>query len=172
LTRAFFDIETRCLASELGDGSEGWKALLAGEGGISVACVVLEYEDSSLVRVFDDHTVERLAMVLEAADEVVTFNGTHFDVPVVEAVLGRSLELQAHVDLKKHLGGSLNRNAWKLLGRGKSGRGEDAPALLREGRIGELVNYCLDDAYLTRDVWREWVAGGCFDACGFDPDVV
>lgn len=171
MTRAFFDLETRCLASELGDGAEGWAALKRGEGGISAACVLMVYQSPSVecrraerVFIYDDYSVEALAERLEAADQVVTFNGTHFDIPIVEALLGRPLDLKDHVDLKPILGGSLNKNAWKLLGRGKSGKGEDAPALLRDGHLGELFNYCLDDVYLTRDVWVEWDQAGQFGA--------
>jgi uncharacterized protein YprB with RNaseH-like and TPR domain len=149
--RIFLDIETRCLAEECG----GWGELKRGAGGISVAVTIAETDDVSVVRIWDDTTLPELASYLEAAEDVVTWNGFRFDIQVIENLLGRSLLLNNHRDLKMELKSqSLEKAGQQYVGRGKSGSGIDAPALLREGRIAALVQYCLDDVELLRDVFH------------------
>ena len=160
MKRVFLDIETRALAADVG----GWDALLRGEGGMSIA-VTIE-EPGNITRVWDDHTIEALAAYLEAADEVVTWNGFRFDIRVIESLLGRTLLLQDHRDLKMEFGEplSLEKAGQRYVGRGKTGHGEDAPALATEGRWGELVQYCIDDVELTRDVYHATTQEG--SECG------
>lgn len=144
----FLDIETRALAQDVG----GWLALKNGDGGMS--CAITIADPGHIVRVWDDHTTEALAAYLESADTVVTWNGFRFDLRVIEGLLGRALLLREHIDLKlERRAKGLDDEAQKILGRGKTGHGEDAPSLATEGRWAELIQYCIDDVELTRDIY-------------------
>ena len=146
--RVFLDIETRALADEVG----GWGELRRGAGGISII-VTLEDPDNGMA-VWDEYSLPELAEYLVRADEVITWNGFHFDIPVIENMLGRSLALNNHRDLKMELKArSLEEAGQRYCGRGKTADGTDAVRFLREGRIAELVNYCRDDVELLRDIY-------------------
>src|ERR1051326_1169448 len=51
-----------------------------------------------------------------------------------------------------HRGWGLNSVATGTLQRGKIDSGTHAPQLYREGKWGQLINYCCDDVALTRDL--------------------
>ena len=155
-----FDLETCKLASDL---PGGWKDLKAGKGGIS--CLVAWSSTSGRPHIFDAHTLSDAATLLESADVILSFNGISFDIPVLEGVLGRRLHLSNHLDLlaiiwkaldvtgEPHRGNRLTELADRCLGMAKSGDGALAPALMRDGRWGELMDYCLHDVHITRSLF-------------------
>lgn len=167
MTTLVFDLETAKLASEVG----GFPNLIA-EGGGGVTSLAIVPLDGSRPRLFDDWSLVEGVQLLEEADRVVSFNGRAFDVPILAYRLGRPIELGEHWDLcamiRRNKGGAHGR--WGLgpvskrtLGRGKEGSGLMAPELARTGRFAELHDYCLSDAYLTRDLYTHvlqygWVA--------------
>jgi DEAD/DEAH box helicase domain-containing protein len=151
------DLETRCLAQDL-PGS--WDALKRGEGGASAA--VVWHSPSGRPYLFDDHDVVDIAEFLENTEVILSFNGVEFDIPVIEGLLGRSLDITHHIDIYQlcyqamvpnlRRGFKLGELAERTIGRGKTGDGAHAPKLANEGRFGQLFNYCLEDVILTRDL--------------------
>lgn len=151
-----FDLETRKLASDL---PGGWSDLRKGEGGVS--CMVAWGSDRP--HIYDHHTLGEGATLLENGDVVLSFNGKDFDIPVLEGVLGRGLRIRQHLDLLQLIwgaipgglrkGNKLTDVAQRTLGMEKNGDGLLAPKLADESRYGQLFDYCLQDVYLTRQLF-------------------
>lgn len=152
---SYFDLEIRENPDEIGGWDEAKR-----RGGISIALLLDELRPR--VRFFDDHTLSDGAIWLETAPILVTFNGKWFDIPLMENHLGRSLILKEHIDLfalvrdalakagKGWKGHGLDAFCQRTLGEGKTGTGEHAPRLAREGRWAELISYCYNDVLLTQ----------------------
>jgi len=172
-----FDLETRKLASEL--DPHGWDKLKRGEGGVS-ALAIYDSEDK-WVHLYDDTEIESVVAHLELADIVVGWNSKEFDVPVVEGLASRRLNLQKHIDLfvctrvaitargLPHRRGdyTLGSVSERTLGRNKLEKGEHAPVLANEGKWARLFRYCMDDVRLTRDLYKHILAeGGIISAQG------
>lgn len=153
----FFDTEITEEVAHVG----GWEEAKAGKAGLSAAVVLAE--PSKAVRLYDLHTIGSLWAHLNEAEAVVSFNGLGFDFPLVSALGGRPLRPGAHLDLlelirtraSERKGWSLDAVCKRTLGRGKLDgmTGALAPMLARQGRYGELFDYCLADVYLTRDLF-------------------
>jgi DEAD/DEAH box helicase domain-containing protein len=111
---------------------------------------------------WDDHDPTGLAIYLEEADVVVTFNGKGFDIPMIASLAGRELELADHYDIceevRKVIGTSkgykLTEICERTLGHGKITSGALAPFLAMEGRWAQLVSYCVHDVELTRELYQ------------------
>jgi hypothetical protein len=152
----FFDTEVSKPIEECG----GWAAARSGAAGLSAAIVL--FEPSSRIRIYDTHTIEELANVLETpSSTLITFNGDGFDLPLIGGILGRSITPSNHLDLLSLVSEGDGLKGWGLddvckrtIGRGKTGHGAFAPTLVRQGRWAELFDYCLSDVYLTRDLFH------------------
>lgn len=130
-----------------------------GKMGISVGCAF----DSKTGRYsahMDDNLPE-LVELLEAADVVVGFNIEGFDIPLLEATIGRKLNLKNVYDilywsrrsigwmpadrfptglkLDDHLEGTFGKDGMK------TAHGAEAPLMFQRGEIGRLTSYCLAD---------------------------
>mgnify|MGYP001619773664 CR=1 FL=1 len=153
------DVESRHLAADVG----GWDKFMAGAGGISA--LVLHDGWTNRYRCFNDTTLEKAAAFIEGPEVVlVTFNGKGFDVPLLQALLGRRLNISAHrhIDLYQLAksakresdpargGYSLDAIARRTLDCGKEESGEHAPALAEKGLWLTLFRYCKKDVDLTR----------------------
>ncbi len=138
---------------------------------MGVACaVVYEYQQDRF-RLFGPQDVEALKERLLKADRVTGFNTWRFDFPVIwglpardrvlqlddksDDLLGRiwcSLELNREEFSELHKGWGLDVVAKGTLGAGKSGYGGDAPKWFQAGLWARLVDYCLEDVRLERDL--------------------
>jgi DEAD/DEAH box helicase domain-containing protein len=99
--------------------------------------------------------------MLEASDVVLSFNGVGFDIPVLEGVSGVPLKIKEHLDLLqliweavgKESGYKLTECAARTLGIQKNGDGLLAPQLAEDNKWAELLDYCLHDVHLTRNLF-------------------
>jgi hypothetical protein len=182
-----FDLETRCMADEVG----GWDYLRKGKGGVSVIAV-WDSRDRK-IHFYDDHedgdivphtipvgTLDECIAHLESATIVVGYNSKGFDAPVIEGLIGRRLALREHIDLleliwaaaRLHVGGRLRGNklghiAKRTIGRDKIEDGAMAPQLAREGAWDRLFAYCADDTDITRELFEHVLEhGGVIDVNG------
>ena len=124
---------------------------------ISYACALVDGE----IRVYDLHNFDLLAREIEGADLSVTYNGLRFDNEVLQAALPSRIQWPEHCDLhylitRAREGRRVNLDVLcrATIGRGKNGHGKDAPALYREGRIAELITYCISDVMLLPDLYQ------------------
>ena len=108
---------------------------------------------------YEEKDMLRLDKRLREADLLIGFNVRRFDLPVLAPYLFTPIENLAVLDLleavEKARGhrASLDSIAKPTLKLHKSGTGEDALTLFREGKMEELKRYCLDDVKLTKGVY-------------------
>lgn len=160
MSRLVWDTE----ALESKDDNETW-IQYKDHAGIGLA--VVYDEDFDLWEFYGCKDLEKLATRLEEADEVVGYNSVSYDHPVLDASLGRRIYIPNETDLwlairEVRQGCNDPAGSWKLdavsrrtLGRGKLDQfGALAPSKLREGEWTRVVEYCLRDVQILRDLWR------------------
>jgi len=136
--------------------------------GVSVACVIEAATGLPTFFTAGDragYDLDALAERLEAADEVVSYNGIHWDTPVLSETIMRPVlvhecDLYAHIRTALH-GQRWPQGSWKLgrvaldtIGVGKNGDGGVAPTLWREKQVGRLITYCYVDTWITWKLWE------------------
>lgn len=166
MTHLILDLEIQRSIEETPGGWDATDVL-----GVSVAVVYNVGEDRYTI--YGEHDLDTLRTHLLAAQRVTTFNGYKFDLPVIWGLpqrervdalqqtsddllrrIWQGLGLDPDVFTKEHGGWGLDAVCRQTLGRGKIGNGAEAPRLYQQGRWVELINYCLEDVRLTRDLWR------------------
>ena len=168
--RVVLDVEIQKTIEET-PGGWGSSDLL----GVAVA-VLYEYETDRF-RIYGPEDVERLRHRLLQAEEIIGFNIVKFDLPVIWGIsqeewqgsvlraelLPRCNDLLRRIwqalghdpdvfDARTHGGWSLGVVANGTLGVGKIGYGGDAPKWYQAGQWARVVNYCVDDVALERDL--------------------
>ncbi|MES2059646.1 MAG: ribonuclease H-like domain-containing protein [Patescibacteria group bacterium] len=151
MRKVVFDIETRNIFEDVGKADP---TLL----------------DISLVGVYDYETdaytsylvedLPKLWPILERADQLITFNGDHFDIPLLNKYysgdLSKIKSLDLLVEVRKSLGRrvGLGNIAEATLGVGKSANGLQAVEWWKKGDIENIRKYCLQDVKVTKDVYE------------------
>jgi hypothetical protein len=144
---------------------------------MEVSCAVVYNVNDHKYSVYGDTKGELkdLRSRIDLASRVTTWGGEKFDLPIIYNKLSfeetgisrfKSDDLRRRVylsqqldpmqyDPNKHGGWSLDKVSKETLGvEGKSGNGKGAPALYTQGLWGRLIDYCIQDVKLTRDlVW-------------------
>ena len=146
-----FDIETQRSAQEVG----GWHR--ADRMGIS--CVVLydSVEDTYLE--YTEDKVEELIERLKGYDLLIGFNIKRFDYHVLKGYsrfdFWKFSTLDILEEIHKRLGYrlSLNHLAKETLGAEKSGDGLQALRWWKQGRIREIIDYCMMDVKITKNLY-------------------
>jgi len=141
---------------------------------LGVACAVVYEYQTDRFRVYG-HTSEELTALrsrLMQADRISGFNIWKFDFPVIFGLPGRervevlraktndilvriwkALNLNPDEFSKLHGGWGLDPvSRGTLKAPGKIANGAQAPRWFQEGKWGQLVNYCVDDVTLERDL--------------------
>lgn len=170
----FLDLETRKHAEDLrpDDKDAGWDELRSGKGGASAIAIYDAYD--MWLYLYDDLSLGGAVKRLEQADAVIGFCSSRFDIPVIEGLLGRALRLRTHYDIYTEISKAnaekgirptigdlkLDTISRRNLGRGKINHGSHAKELARQGRYGELFNYCGDDVHLTYDLFVKICTNG------------
>jgi hypothetical protein len=164
------DCETKVAPTK--DGPVGWKDY--DKMGCSVS-VTFDYQVMRY-RVYMDDNRPLLMARLASADLVTGFNIEAFDLPLLddlskdEGTYSLNLEPQHIYDMLKvsrrgagvdnftkgfkladHLAATLGPD-WA-----KSGDGAAAPALWQQGKLGELISYCMDDVAVERALFEHIV---------------
>jgi DEAD/DEAH box helicase domain-containing protein len=151
LHKIFFDIETRNLFQDV--GSSDPTAL-----DISVVCVY-----DSLTEEYSSYPVEdlpKLWPLIERADMLVGYNSDHFDIPILNKYYPGDLSKIKSLDIMKEIKGSLGRRiklddiAEATLGKNKSAHGLSAVMWWKQGRIDDIIKYCLEDVKITKEVYE------------------
>lgn len=146
-----FDIETRNLFQDVGSNDPV-------DLDISVLCT----HDSATgeYQSYLQEDLPKLWPIFEAADALVTWNGDHFDIPLLNKYYPGDLSKIKSIDLMREVQLVLGRRL-KLdtvgeatLGRNKSGHGLDAIEWWRNGEVDKIIKYCIEDVRLTRDLYE------------------
>ena len=131
---------------------------------ISVVCTHDSLDGS--YKSFLENDFGALWALLEQADVLVTWNGDHFDIPLLNKYYPGDLTRIKSLDLMKEVQLVLGRRL-KLdsvgeatLGRTKSGHGLQALEWWAKGEVDKIIKYCIDDVKLTRDIYDYAIANG------------
>ncbi len=145
------DLETRRSAKEVG----GWhKADRMG-----VSCVVVYDSKSDQYIEYLQEDVPRLERDLLRYDLIIGFNIVKFDYKVLGGLSDFNFHglptLDLLVNIYETLGYrlSLNRLAEETLGEAKSADGLLALKWWKEGRLREIIDYCIQDVKVTKDLY-------------------
>ncbi|MEK7095135.1 MAG: ribonuclease H-like domain-containing protein [Patescibacteria group bacterium] len=145
-----FDVETRNLFQDV--GSNDPTAL-----DISVVCIHDSLTDEYTSYLQEDF--KKLWPVIEQADMLITFNGDHFDIPLLNKYYPGDLTKIKSLDLLAEVRNVLNRRlkldtlAEATLNKKKSGHGLEAITWWQNGEIDKIIKYCLEDVKITKELY-------------------
>jgi DEAD/DEAH box helicase domain-containing protein len=145
-----FDIETKNMFSDVGSNDPA--AL-----DISVVCIHDSLDNS--LQSFLEPELKNLWPIIEQADMLITWNGDHFDIPLLNKYYSGDLSKIKSLDLMREVQLSLGRRlkldsvAEATLGKNKAGHGLDAIQWWQNGEIEKLIHYCKEDVQLTKDLY-------------------
>ncbi len=106
-----------------------------------------------------EEDLPKLWPILERTDLLIGFNSDHFDIPILNKYYSGDLTRIRSMDLmkeiKKKLGRriGLNAVASATLGKKKSGSGVFANVWWQRGEKQKVVDYCIDDVRLTKELY-------------------
>jgi DEAD/DEAH box helicase domain-containing protein len=149
MNKVFLDIETRNSFQEVGKSDPVFLD-------ISVVCIYESENDKYTSYLQED--LPKLWPILEKADSIVTFNGDHFDLPILNKYYAGDLMKLKSLDLLKEVRKALGHRiglgsiAQATLGVGKSGHGLEAIEWWKKGEVDKIIKYCLEDVRITKEV--------------------
>lgn len=134
--------------------------------GISVVCAYDLATDR--FRVFTLDTLDVFGALVAQREHIVGFNSLRFDdgllaahgvnvrttYDLLDEIRVATGQPRGYVKGQTRSGYTLGDVAMATLGVGKQGSGRHAPKLWQDGKIGAVIDYCLDDLALTRDLLR------------------
>lgn len=145
-----FDIETSNTFDEA--GSSDPKDL-----DLSVVCI----HDSETDK-YTSYLQEELSdlwPIIEKADMLIGYNSDHFDIPLLDKYYPGDLTQIKSLDIMKEIRASLGRRiklddiASATLGESKSADGLQAIVWWREGNKQKVIDYCIQDVKVTKNVY-------------------
>jgi len=153
-----FDLETKNIFQDVGTNDPA-------DLDMSVICIHDSLDDSC--KSFLENQLRDLWPILEQADILVTWNGEHFDIPIINKYYPGDLSKIKSLDLMKEVQLVLGRRlkldtvAQATLGKNKSGNGLEAIEWWKNGEIDKLIHYCIEDVRITRQLYDYALANGC-----------
>jgi DEAD/DEAH box helicase domain-containing protein len=90
---------------------------------------------------------------------LITFNGDHFDIPLLNKYYSGDLSKIKSLDLLAEVKNSIGRRikldtiAEATLGTNKSGHGLQAVEWWRTGEIDKIIKYCIEDVKITKQLY-------------------
>ncbi|MFW0871160.1 MAG: ribonuclease H-like domain-containing protein [Patescibacteria group bacterium] len=150
MNRIIFDIETKNFFDTVHSTNPA-------DLDISVVCLYESTTDT--YHSFTEDQFDEMWDFFRRADTIVTYNGNHFDIPCLQAIAPIDLSHIHHIDIfedvykasGKKLG--LDAIAQATLGIAKSGHGSDAIAWWNAGEVQKIIDYCLQDVRVTKEVF-------------------
>lgn len=152
-----FDIETRNLFQDVGSNDPV-------DLDISVVCV--HDSETDVYTSYLQEDLPKLWPLLEKADMLITFNGDHFDIPLLNKYYSGDLGKIKSLDLLKEVKSSLGRRikldtlAEATLGKNKIGHGLEAITWWRNGEIDKIIKYCIEDVRITKEIYEYAMKNG------------
>jgi len=160
LKKVVFDIETRNIFSDIGTDNPA-----------DLDISVLSLYDSETDRYYSflQEDFEKMWPFFEKADLLITYNGNHFDIPLLQKYTDKiDFSKKNHLDIfekirektGKKLG--LDGVASTTLGLSKSANGLQAVAWWNSGEIDKIIKYCEQDVKVTKDLYNFILKNGRF----------
>mgnify|MGYP001585785613 CR=1 FL=1 len=151
MKKVVFDIETSNTFQDAGSNDPA---------ALNISVVgIYEYE-SDKYSTFTQEEFGELWKIIENIDMFITFNGDHFDIPLLNKYYSGDLFKIKSLDLLKEIQKSAGRRmkldqiAEGTLGVNKTGYGLDAVKWWRDGEKEKVKKYCLDDVRITKDLYE------------------
>lgn len=145
-----FDLETKNFFQDVGSNDPA-------DLDISVVCIHDSLTDK--YSSFLEADFNKLWPIIEQADMLITWNGDHFDIPLLNKYYPGDLTKIKSLDLMKEVQKVFGRRL-KLdsvgeatLGKNKTGHGSDAITWWNNGEIDKLISYCTEDVRLTKELY-------------------
>lgn len=149
--------------------ADGWKDF----AGMGVSVIGAYDIDAIGYRVFCDDNLHEWRDLAERAKGIVSFNGNRFDGPLL-AANGCGFPVEKSIDLAAIIwraAGIPEGEHPKGLGLdaicrangipGKTGNAADAPQDWQAGKIGTVIDYCLADVRITKELYFHIQLFGC-----------
>lgn len=146
-----FDVETKNVFSDVGSNDPA-------DLDMSVICIHDSLTDE--YKSFLEEDLKNLWPILEQADMLVTFNGDHFDIPILNKYYPGDLLKIKSLDLLVEVRNSLGKRikldtlAEATLGRKKSGHGLEAITWWQNGEVDKVIKYCIEDVKITKELYE------------------
>lgn len=146
-----FDIETKNTFFEVGENDPAK---------LDISVVGIYDFETNELKAFQEHEFKDMWPYFEKADSLIGYNSNHFDIPLLNKYYNGDLTAIKSIDLMKTIQESLGRRiklqdvASATLGVSKSGQGLDAVTWWKEGAIDKIIEYCLKDVAITRDLYN------------------
>lgn len=145
-----FDLETQNFFQDVGSNEPT-------DLDISIVCIHDSLTDQYSSFLYNE--LNKLWPILEQADMLITWNGDHFDIPILNKYYPGDITKIKSLDLMKEVQKVLGRRL-KLdsvgeatLGKNKTGHGIEAVTWCQNGEIDKLIAYCLEDVKLTKELY-------------------
>lgn len=122
-------------------------------------CCIYDYETDKYSS-YTKETLNEMWPIFEKADMLIGFNSDHFDIPILNKYYTGDLTKIKSLDLLKEIKNSLGRRikldtiAEATLNTNKSGHGLEAVVWWRNGEKQKVIDYCIDDVRITKDVYE------------------
>jgi DEAD/DEAH box helicase domain-containing protein len=144
------DIETKNIFQDVGSNNP-----------VDLDLSVISIYDSrnKKVQSFLEEDLVKMWPILEAADFIVTFNGDHFDLPLLNKYYRGNLLSMKSVDIMKAVKESCGKRikldsiAQATLGKNKLAEGLMAVKWWKEGKIDLIKKYCEEDVMITKQIF-------------------
>jgi DEAD/DEAH box helicase domain-containing protein len=151
MRKIVFDIETANLFSDVGSSDPR-------DLDISVVCIYDSGTDTFSSYFVDE--LPKLWPILESADLLIGFNSDHFDTPLLDKYYPGDLTKIPSLDILKEVKNQYGRRmkldqiAEGTLKTNKISDGLEALRWWREGLRDKVVEYCIADVRITRDIYE------------------
>lgn len=145
-----FDVETQKTFQEVGGRVD--------KLGVSVVGVYDYANDKYLY--FLEKDLNKLFKLFEQASYLIGYNNKKFDIEVLKPYYVGDISKFQHLDILEEIQKSLGHRialddvVKGTLEKRKEGHGLQAINLYNEGKIKELIDYCLSDVRLTKEVYE------------------
>lgn len=143
--------------------------------GMGISCIGAYDYAEDRYRIFCRDNFDEFQSLVEVHDIIVGFNSISFDNPLCAAngiiipeeksydilvEVWRAAALGPKFEYPSHAGFGLNAICAANFGLSKTGHGGQAPVLWQQGKIGQVIDYCLNDILLSRRL-LDWINLGC-----------
>ena len=155
MRKIVFDIETKNIFQDVGSNDPA---------DLDISVVGLYDYETNTYQSFIEEEFEKMWQILEKADLLITYNGDHFDIPLLNKYFKKAgrgdLSKLRSLDILKELRNAYGRRmkldqvAEGTFGINKQGNGLEDVNWWRNGEIERVRKYCLEDVKLTKDVYE------------------
>ncbi|OHA20812.1 MAG: hypothetical protein A2849_03435 [Candidatus Taylorbacteria bacterium RIFCSPHIGHO2_01_FULL_51_15] len=146
-----FDIETANFFTDTGSNDPA---------SLTIACVCIHDSLTDSYTSYFEEDLPKLWPILEKTDLLIGYNSNHFDIPLLNKHYPGNLTVIKSLDLMKEIQKVLGRRikldsiASATLGKNKSANGVLANVWWRQGEKQKVVEYCLDDVRITKELYE------------------